>query len=392
VTLRVLIDGHMLGTGETGNETYLRGLLTGFSEMGQRYMVAVTDPLTDVGEHERVVLPRRSDVARLLRDMAAAARSHDAQVVHSTYAAPLLRGSASVLTVHDCSFVRHPEWFTLRDRLVLNVGVRTSVKRAARVLVPSGHARDELCTLLGVTPDRVVVTPEGVDSRFAPVPDSATHGDGFASAHIDRIIRHLGIHRPYVLAVGNLQPRKNLARLIEAWGLLAEDDSDRGRQLVIAGGFRGRRDGATGLAIQLHIGDRVAFPGFVSDEDLPALYGGADLYVMPSLYEGFGLPVLEAMACGTPVACSNTTSLPEAAGGAAALFDPEDPRAIADALRPLLADEALRADLRRRGLERAARATWRACAELTAAAYEAAAAEGPFSRGDAVRAAAGVGS
>jgi glycosyltransferase involved in cell wall biosynthesis len=372
VTPRVLIDGHMLGSGETGNETYLRGLLTGFTELGQRHMVAVTDPRTDVGDHEPVVLPRRSDVARLLRDMAASARERNAQVVHSTYAAPLLRDSASVLTVHDCSFVRHPEWFTLRDRLVLNTGVRTSVRRAARVLVPSGHARDELCALLGVRRERVVVTPEGVDRRFAPLLEKAAAGDG-AAAHVERIIRHLGIHRPYVLAVGNLQPRKNLARLIEAWALLAADNADRGRQLVVAGGFRGRRDGATGLAIQLHIGDRVAFPGFVRDEDLPALYSGADLYVMPSLYEGFGLPVLEAMACGTPVACSNTTSLPEAAGGAAALFDPEDPAAIAAALRPLLADQALRAELRERGLERAARATWRGCAELTAAAYEAAA-------------------
>jgi glycosyltransferase involved in cell wall biosynthesis len=381
----------MLGTGETGNETYLRGLLAGLSQLGQRQMVAVSDPWTDVGGHERVVLPRHSNVARLLRDMAAAARDRNAQVVHSTYAAPFLRDSASVLTVHDCSFVRHPEWFTLRDRLVLNAGVRTSVRRAARVVVPSGHARDELCALLGVARERVVVTPEGVDGRFAPPPAAAT-GDGTpASARMDRLIRRLGIHRPYVLAVGNLQPRKNLSRLIEAWALLAADNADKGRQLVVAGGFRGRRDGATGLAIKLHIGDRVAFPGFVSDDDLPALYGAADLYVMPSLYEGFGLPVLEAMACGTPVACSNTTSLPEAAGGAAALFDPEDPAAIAAALRPLLADAALRDDLRERGLARAAAATWRACAELTAAAYEAAAAEGPFSRSGAPRAAAGAG-
>jgi glycosyltransferase involved in cell wall biosynthesis len=373
VTSRVLIDGHMLGSGETGNETYLRGLLAGLTELGRREAVAVCDPRIDVGAHERVVLPGRSNVARLTRYLVAAARDRRAQVVHSTYAAPLLSGMASVLTVHDVSFIRHPEWFTLRDRVVLNAGVRTSVRRAARVLVPSGHARDELCALLGVAPERVLVTPEGVDGRYAPPAPVPAGEEAPSCDDVERVLRRLGIHRPYVLAVGNLQPRKNLSRLIEAWALLAGDDSDRGRQLVVAGGFHGRRDGATGLAIKLHVGDRVAFPGYVPDADLPALYSAADLFVLPSLYEGFGLPVLEAMACGTPVACSGTTALPEVAAGAAALFDPEDPADIAAVLRAVLADAELRADLRERGLRRASRASWRACAELTASAYDEAA-------------------
>ena len=375
MSTRVLIDGHMLGAGETGNETYLRGLLAGLTGLGRRETVAVVDPGVDVGAHDKVVLPSHSDVLRLTKGLAAAATDCGADVVHCTYAAPLRHKQASVLTVHDVSFLRHPEWFTLRDRIVLNAGVRASVRRAARVLVPSGHARDELCTLLGVDADRVIVTPEGVDRRFAPPQPAPARDAGPSCDDLDALLRRLGIHRPYVLAVGNLQPRKNLARLIRAWALLSVDNADRGRQLVIAGGFRGRRDGATGLAIELHIGDRVAFPGFVPDADLPALYGGAALFVFPSLYEGFGLPVLEAMACGTPVACSNTTALPEAAGGAAALFDPEDPVDIAATLHALLADEALRADLRGRGLRRASRASWGACAELTAAAYEAAAEE-----------------
>ncbi len=373
MTARVLIDGHMLGTGETGNETYLRGLLCGLSELGLRQLVAVSGRSVDVGDHERVQLPHRSDFSRLTRDLAAAARMHGANVIHSTYAAPLGSSAASVLTVHDVSFLRHPEWFTWRDRLVLNAGVRLSMRRAARVLVPSGHARDELCTLLRADPARVVVTPEGVDGRFSPLPRDGSADGGRAPADAGRLFRHLGIHRPYVLAVGNLQPRKNLSRLVEAWALLAAQDPALPHQLVIAGGFRGRRDGATGLAIDLRIGDRVAFPGVIRDADLPALYRAADLFVLPSLYEGFGLPVLEAMACGTPVACSGTTALPEVAGGAAALFDPEDPADIAGVIRALLADETLRADMRERGLLRASRASWRTCAELTAAAYETAA-------------------
>ena len=370
MTARVLIDGHMLGTGETGNETYVRGLLTGLEQMGRSELVAVTGPDVDVGAHQPVVLSSRSDVVRLTVGLAAAARDHDASVIHTTYAAPFTTTTASVVTVHDVSFRRHPEWFTLRDRAVLNVGVRASVRRAARVFVPSGHARDELCSLLGVAPERVLVTPEGVDLRFVP-----TDADGQSSHRTETFFRRLGIRRPYVLALGNLQPRKNLPGLVEAWALLAADEAYAEHRLVIAGGFRGRRDDAPARAISAGIGDRVLFPGFVGHADLPALYANASLFVFPSLYEGFGLPVLEAMACGTPVACSRTTSLPEVAGGAAALFDPEDPRDIAAVLGALLADPELRADLRRRGLRRAASATWRRCAELTAAAYDAAADE-----------------
>ncbi len=362
---RVLIDGHMLGAGETGNETYVRGLLGGLEDLGRRELVAVTGLDVDVGAHEPVVLRRRSDISRLAIGLVAAARDHDATVIHTTYAAPFGTGPASVVTVHDVSFLRHPRWFTLRDRMVLNVGVRASVKRAARVLVPSGHAREELCTLLGVAPKRVVVTPEGVDRGFAPGGD----------ADVDFLLRRLGIRRPYVLALANLQPRKNLARLVDAWALLAREGADAGHRLVVAGGFRGRKDGAPSRAVSAGIGDRVVFPGFVRDADLRTLYSGASLFVFPSLYEGFGLPVLEAMACGTPVACSRTTSLPETAGGAAALFDPEDPGDIAAVLGALLAEPGLRAGLRERGLRRVASTTWRTCAELTAAAYEAAAAE-----------------
>ena len=367
---RVLIDGHMLGAGETGNETYVRGLLEGLTELGRRELVAVTDPAVDVSPHERVLLPSRSDVARLTTGLVAAARERGANVIHTTHAAPFTTVAASVLTVHDLSFLRHPEWFTVRDLVVLNAGVRASVPRAARVLVPSGHARDELCALLGVARERVVVTPEGVDSRF-----TAESGDPTPADYVDRLLRRYGLRRPYVLAIGNLQPRKNVRRLLEAWALLATEGADAGRRLVIAGAFRGRKDGAPAYAITAGIGDRVVFPGFVRDADLPILYANADLFVYPSLYEGFGLPALEAMAAGTPVACSATTCLPETTAGAAALFDPKDPRSMAAVLGALLADEGLRASLRARGRRRVASATWRGCAELTAAAYEAAAAE-----------------
>jgi glycosyltransferase involved in cell wall biosynthesis len=272
-----------------------------------------------------------------------------------------------VLTVHDVSFLHHPEWFNARDLVVLNAGVRASAPRAARVLVPSRYVRHELCELLGLDPRRVVVTPEGVDPRFQP-PSTEP------SPVTERLFRRLGIRRPYVFALGNLQPRKNLTRLVEAWARLTGAGAVPEYRLVVGGGFRGRRDGAAALSVALGIGDRIVFPGYVPEDELPVLYGSADLFVHPSLHEGFGLTALEAMACGTPVACSDAAALPEVTDGAAALFDPEDAGGMAAVLGALLADPALRADLRERGLRRAARAGWRTCAESTAAAYEAAAA------------------
>ena len=375
MTARILIDGHLLGSGETGGEAYVRGLLSGLEDLGRHDLVAVSGPGVDVGAHQPVVLSSRSDVARLTVGLVAAAKEHDASVIHTTYAAPLTSATASVVTVHDVSFLRHPEWFTLRDRAMLNAGVRGSVKRAARVLVPSGHARDELCALLGVARERVLVTPEGVDRRFI---QTGAAGPGAADpgpADTEAFLRRLGLRRPYVLAFGDLQPRQNLERLVDAWTLLVREGADAGHRLVVAGGFRGSGDDAPARTIAAGIGDRVVFPGLIGQADLPALYANADLFVFPSLYEGSGAPVLEAMACGAPVACSGTTSLPEVAGGAAALFDPEDPRDIAAVIGALIADPGLRADLRARGLRRAETATWRACALLTAAAYEAAADE-----------------
>ena len=356
----VLIDGHMLGARETGNETYVRGLLAGLEEMGRRDAVAVRRSNVDVGVHYPVLLPRRSDAARLLADLPAAARSCRASVIHSTYAAPPRAGCARVVTVHDVSFLAYPEWFTARDLAVLNAGVRFSVRRAERVIVPSRHAGDELVRLLGVPQRRIGVTPEAADARFRPMADQET----------DPVLRRYGLERPFVLTVGNQQPRKNLGRLLQAWKMLAAAGRNGGCRLVIAGGHRGRRDDLAALASALGIREHVQFLGYVPHQDVPALYAAAAAFVFPSLYEGFGLPLLEAMASGTPVASSNATSLPEVAGNAAVYFDPMDVAGMVTTVGALILDDELRTALRERGLQRAARFSWKACAEATVAVYE----------------------
>jgi glycosyltransferase involved in cell wall biosynthesis len=382
--VKALIDGHMLGAGETGNETYVRGLLSGLEELGRREAVAVSGPDVDIGAHEAVVLPHRpaaANWARLLTDLARAGRGCGADLIHSTYATPLRTPLARVVTVHDVSFLRHPEWFTPRDRAVLNAGVRSSVRLAQRVITPSAHARDELSELLCVPQSRVVVTPEGAGEGFKPLCDAETVS----------ILSRLSVTQPYVLAVGNLQPRKNLARLLEAWQLLvrvglagagATDGKDPGGcHLVIAGGHRGVREPIEQMVATRGLADSVRLLGYVPHEDLPGLYRGARVFVFPTLYEGFGLPLLEAMACSAPVACSRVASLPEVAGDAdpagpaAAFFDPLDAGDIAATLGALLTDDTVRAALSARGHRRAARFSWRACAEATLAAYEAAVGE-----------------
>jgi glycosyltransferase involved in cell wall biosynthesis len=357
---KALIDGHMLGTGETGNETYIRGLLSGLEQLGRREAVAVSGPIVDVGAHEQVVLPYRSNWARLITDLPRAAAWSAADVIHSTYAMPPSTPLARVVTVHDVSFLRHPEWFTRRHRAVLNVGVRHSARCAQRVIVPSEHTRDEVCKLLHIPEARVVVTPEAAGAHFRPL-----HERAVAEA-LDR----LQIPRPYVLAVGNLQPRKNLLRLLQAWRLLRRGGLESGCRLVLVGGNHGMREPVEAGVGSLDLNGSVHLTGYLSHADLPALYAGARAFVFPTLYEGFGLPLLEAMACGTPVACSRVASLPEVAGDAAAYFDPLNVDDIAATLGALLDGNGLRSALSERGLRRAARFSWRACAEATVCAYE----------------------
>jgi glycosyltransferase involved in cell wall biosynthesis len=188
------------------------------------------------------------------------------------------------------------------------------------------------------------------------------------------------LQQPFVLTVGNQQPRKNLGRLLQAWKMLAAAGRDGGSRLVIAGGHRGRRDDLAALAAALGVRDRVQFLGYVPHEHVPALYAAAAAFVFPSLYEGFGLPLLEAMACGTPVVSSNATSLPEVAGDAAVYFEPIDVSGMVSTIGAVLQDATLRAELRERGLQRAARFSWKACAKAAVAVYEEAVREHDESR------------
>ncbi|MGC8879272.1 MAG: glycosyltransferase family 4 protein [Anaerolineae bacterium] len=283
------------------------------------------------------------------------ARTH---VYHSPYyLMPYWPGLPTVLTCHDIIPLLFPAYFTAWQRLVFHLTHRLALHAAEVVLAVSRTTRNDLVCHLGVATHKVVVIPLAADEHFQP----------WSSEKIERVRRTYGLPARYVLYVGSNKPHKNLVRLVEAWAAVAPHRRDL--FLVVAGPWDARYPHARHKAEALGLQERVMFLGTAADEDLPGLYSGALCFVFPSLYEGFGLPVLEAMACGTPVACSNAASLPEVAGEAALLFDPHDIECIRDALMQLLGDVDLRNDFARRGRERAAVFSWQRTAAATAEQY-----------------------
>lgn len=262
----------------------------------------------------------------------------------------------TVLTVHDLSFLHHPEWFRRDRALYLRQTVARSVRRAARIVADSRATARDLEERLGVASERVDVIPLGVDEALAPAPDAAQ----------EEARRKYGLPDRFLLYMGTLEPRKNLVRVVEAFGRIADEYPG---DLVLAGRY-GWKTGALMKAVLAspHTA-RIHLPGFIAEEDKAAVLSAADVFVWPSLYEGFGLPPLEAMACGVPVVTSDRSSLPEAVGDAAVTVPPEDVEALTEGLRRLIADPARAEALRAAGRERAAAFTWRRTAERTLETY-----------------------
>ena len=265
---------------------------------------------------------------------------------------PLLR-ARGVLTVHDLSFRRVPEAAALGLRRYLNRVVPRSVRRADLVRADSAPTRRDLTELLGAPPGKTAVLYSGVGPEFRPLHDPE---------RLAAVRRRYGLPERFILSLGTIQPRKNYARLIRAYARL-HHSGPQAPHLVIAGRPGWLSGDLVGLVERLGVGGRVHFLRDATDADLPALYALAEVFALVSLYEGFGLPPLEAMACGTPVLVSDVSSLPEVVEGAGLLVDPFDVDAIAAALERLLGDAALRRQLAERGLAQAARFTWAHAAE-----------------------------
>jgi glycosyltransferase involved in cell wall biosynthesis len=268
-----------------------------------------------------------------------------------------LRGVPTVLTVHDLIFRRYPAHHKRLNRWYLNATMPLFCRRAGHIIAVSEQSKRDVIAAYGVPPEKITVIYEAADPRFCPQP---------AETVADVRARY-GLPDRYLLFVGTIEPRKNLGRVLTAFERLhVEGLTDA---LVIVGKRGWLYDDFFARLEASPAKQAVIFPGFVPDADLPAVYAGAQAFAFPSEFEGFGLPVLEAMACGAPVVCSNTSSLPEVAGDAALLVDPLDVDALTAALRRALIDPALAADLRARGLAQAARFSWARAAEETLAIY-----------------------
>lgn len=280
---------------------------------------------------------------------------------------PLVHPVRSVVTVHDLGYHYYPEAHTLSQNLYLRWSTRHNAGSATRVVVDSEATRRDLASFYRVQEERVHVVYPGRDATMAPVTDPALIESACA--------RH-GVTPPYLLYVGTLHPRKNLVRLVQAFASLLRSEefgatgSAPGLQLVLAGQKGWLYEEIFAQVRKLDLVERVVFTGYLPEAELPALLSGALAFVFPSLYEGFGLPVLEAMACGVPVVCSNASSLPEVAGQAALMADPLDTEAWAQALSRVVVDEDLRRTLVGRGHDQVRRFSWTRTARETLAVLE----------------------
>ena len=281
------------------------------------------------------------------------------EVFHATeHLLPRLRRIRSVFTLHDLIFRFDPGSHLPLNRIYLNTMMPRFLRAAEAVIAVSECSQRDAVRLYGTPADKIHVIPEGVDARFKLV----------SQQQVDRVRAKYHLPGQFILSVGTIEPRKNLSILFEVLAFRREQGLITW-PLVVAGKPGWLYEPILARVTELGLQDLVQLTGFFPDDDLPALYNAATLLAMPSRYEGFGLPVLEAMACGTPVVCSNTSSLPEVAGEAALLASPDDARAWAEAIAGVMSDEALRSRLRRRGFNQATRFSWEQAARRTADLY-----------------------
>ncbi|MDE3165959.1 MAG: glycosyltransferase family 4 protein [Acidobacteriota bacterium] len=363
--MRFAVDAHAIGRHLTGNEVYVRSLLNALApQLQQDELIAYVSADSAAACLPANLQTRRVATNPFLRlgfELAMRCRQDRPDLLHVQYTAPIACPAPVVVSVHDVSFLEHPEYFTRDRALQLQFTVRRTVFRAARILTGSEFSKSSILKVYGdLDEDKVVVVPNAAASEYRPIARDAA-----AAAVRERF----GIGGPFVLSVGDLQPRKNQIGLIRAFARLVRACPQLKQNLVLAGKETWFAEQVHRAARESGVADRIQFCGFVSDGDLLHLYNACDVFAFPTFYEGFGLPALEAMACGRAVVCSHTSALPEVVDGAAILFDPYALDEISRALADLLLDGELRARMERLGLQRAAHFSWQKTADRTLAVF-----------------------
>jgi glycosyltransferase involved in cell wall biosynthesis len=349
----------------TGLDTYARCLESGLKgvDAGNSYVEIGYDGLwysiragDSITRHRYTRIPVLNTLSNHLR-LPRILRKLDLDILHGLCDFIPLGGGGykRVFTVHDLTGLLFPETHKLAVALNHRLIMPLELKTSDAVIAVSENTKHDLIKHFNVDEGRIHVVYEGVDSTFR-------------SCDTSEVKSKYGLDFPFILYVGTLEPRKNIPRLLNAFKKLV--DSGISHRLVVAGRSGWKYAGILESVGKLGLTGRVVFTGYVPREDLPGLYSLADVFVFPSLYEGFGLPVLEAMACGTPVVCSNTSSLPEVAGDAALTVDPLDVEGLAESMERVLTDGGLADKLRKRGLKQAAGFTWEYAAGKTLKVYE----------------------
>ncbi len=364
--MRIVLDARKLH--DFGIGTYIRNLATGLGALDSTtdYVLLTkpgdTDALSFIGTNFRSIVESAKpySVAEQWRIPWVVARAR-ADLLHEPhYVLPPLVRCRTVVTIHDCIHLRFPEYLPSRAALVYaNTMIRLAARKADRVLTVSEASKRDILHFTGVAADKVTVIYNGLDARFAAAPDATA---------IERVQQRFQLDHPFVLYVGNIKPHKNLERLIAAFAAARPDGPD-GLKLVVIGDETSNYPSVRQAVHRHRLDKHVRFFGFQPAATLVVFYRLARAFVFPSLYEGFGLPPLEAMANETPVVTSNVSSLPEVAGDAALLVDPYDVASIAEGIRRAVTDEALRQTLIARGRERARHFSWAKAAADTLAVY-----------------------
>ncbi|SNB46598.1 glycosyltransferase family 1 protein [Geobacter sp. DSM 9736] len=363
--MRIAIDASTIST-QGGPRTYVLGLLDALLRLDREneYVVFYNDP-AHLGRFSGAieeVLPGKKPLSRLFREhvlLPLACRRHRVDILHCPKSAiPLFSPCPVVVTLHDLIPLKHPETEKFAARVYWRLQIPIAARRSDFIITDSEHARREIMEDFGVPAGKI----EAVMLGFDPAMDGGAAEDGAA------VRQRYHLPDKYILYVGTIQPRKNLDTLIEAFARLRKEGEVR-EKLVIVGRKGWLYDRLFARITELGLEEEIVFTGFIPDEDLPHIYRGANVFVYISLFEGFGLPPLEAMACGVPVITSDTTSLPEVVGDAGIALPPTDVEGVALAIRRVLTDAGTASRMRERGVERARLFSWDAAAQRTLSLY-----------------------
>jgi glycosyltransferase involved in cell wall biosynthesis len=362
--MRFSVDAHAIGRNLTGNEVYVRSLLAAFDAIDREseFIEYLSEPQAADGVPERFEKRwvSRNPFIRLGFQLAWQLRRDRAKLLHVQYTAPAGCPVPVVVSLHDVSFVEHPEYFTPARSMQLRVTVRKTVQRAAKIVTGSEFSRTAIARVYNLDPDRIAVVPNAAGTHFRSIARETA---------LAAVRERFHVPAPFILNVGDLQPRKNQVGLIRAFEDMLSARPALPHHLVLAGKEQFNASAVVRAVRRSRFAERIHLTGFVPDDLLPQLYNACEFFVFPSFYEGFGLPVLEAMACGRAVACSNSSAVHEVADAAALLFNPNSTEEMARAMTDLAVDGELRARMERLGLQRAAQFSWKRTAQRTLEIY-----------------------